>query len=54
VQDRQTDIFDFEKYEQKHGSFKNALLKLNEIVEWETFLPILSKAFKKEKKSTSG
>lgn len=54
MQDRQTDIFDFEKYEQKHGSFKNALLRLNEIVEWETFLPILSKAFKKEKKSTSG
>lgn len=54
MQDRQTNIFDFEKYEVKYGSFKNSLLELNKIIDWSSFLPILNKAFNKEKKSTGG
>ena len=54
MQDRQINIFDFEKYEVKHSSFKNSLLELNKIIDWSSFLPILNKAFNKEKKSTRG
>ena len=54
MQERQTNIFDFEKYEVKHSSFKNSLLELNEIIDWASFLPILKEAFNKEKKSTGG
>lgn len=54
MQERQTDIFDFEKYEVKHNSFKNSLLELNDIIDWSSFLPILTEAFCKEKKSTGG
>ena len=54
MQERQTDIFDFEKYELKHSSFKNSLLELNKIIDWSSFLPILNEAFSKEKKSTGG
>ena len=54
MQERETNILGFEKYEQKYGEFKNALLSLNEIVSWETFLPILNKAFNKVKKAKSG
>ncbi|MFN5140240.1 MAG: hypothetical protein ACK5X7_15250 [Pseudanabaena sp.] len=41
MQERQTNIFDFEKYEVKHSSFKNSLLELNRIIDWSSFLPIL-------------
>ena len=54
MQERQTNIFDFENYEVKHSSFKNSLLELNKIIDWSSFLPILNEAFNKEKKSTGG
>ena len=54
MQDKQTNIFDFEKYEVKHSSFKNSLLELNKIIDWSSFLPILNETFNKEKKSTGG
>ena len=54
MQERQTNIFDFEKYEVKHSSFKNSLLELNKIIDWSSFLPILNEAFNKEKKSRGG
>ncbi len=54
MQDRQTNLFDFEKYEVKHSSFKNSLLELNKIIDWASFLPILNEAFNQEKKSTGG
>jgi hypothetical protein len=43
VQEKGTNILGFEKHQQKYGEFKNALLSLNEIVAWETFLLILKK-----------
>ena len=54
MQERQTNIFDFEKFELKHSSFKNSLLELNKVIDWSSFLPILNEAFNKEKKSTGG
>jgi hypothetical protein len=54
MQERQTNIFDFEKYEVKHSGFKNSLLELNEIIDCSSFLPILNETFNKEKKSTGG
>jgi hypothetical protein len=54
MQERQTNIFDFEKYEVKHSSFKNSLLELNKIIDWSSFLPILNEAFRKDKKTTGG
>jgi transposase, IS5 family len=54
MQERQTGIFDFEKYEEKHKDFKNSLLELNKIIDWKLFLPILNEALSKEKKSDAG
>jgi Transposase domain (DUF772) len=41
MQDRQICIFDFQKHYNKHFDFKDALVSLNELINWETFLPIL-------------
>ena len=38
MQDMPTNIFDFEKYEVKHSSFKNSLLELNKIIDWSSFV----------------
>jgi IS5 family transposase len=54
MQERQTDIFDFEKFEVKRKDFKNSLLELNKIIDWKLFLPILNEALSKEKKSDAG
>jgi transposase, IS5 family len=54
MQERQTDIFDFEKFEVKHKDFKNSLLELNKIIDWKLFLPILNEALSKAKKSDAG
>jgi len=41
MQDRQIGIFDFQKHYNKHFDFKDALVSLNELINWESFLPIL-------------
>lgn len=41
MQDRQIGIFDFQKHYNKHFDFKDALVSLNELIKWESFLPIL-------------
>ena len=53
MQERISDISAFEKYEAKYATFKNSLLRLNEIIDWNTFLPILDEALNKEKKVSS-
>jgi transposase len=41
MQERQIGIFDFQKHYNKHFEFKDALVSLNELIKWETFLPII-------------
>lgn len=48
MQDRQTDIFDFQKHHDKHAEFKDVLVSLNELINWETFLPILREGVKRK------
>jgi transposase, IS5 family len=54
MQDWQTELFDLQIQRSRHSQFKDPLIKLNELIEWKTFLPILEKGQKQKKKGFAG
>jgi hypothetical protein len=54
MQDRQRGIFNFEKHDVSQARFKDPLSQLNQIIQWEEFLPILEAGFTPANKGLGG
>jgi transposase, IS5 family len=54
MRERQKGIFDHDQHKSKHARFKDPLAELNQIIDWQIFLPILNRGFGSETKGPSG
>jgi IS5 family transposase len=54
MQDWQTGIFDLENQRSRHSQFQDALVQFNELINWETFLPVLKQGQKQKRRSAAG
>jgi transposase, IS5 family len=49
-----TGLFDKDLHLEKLDKYQKPLSKLNQIIDWEMFRPIIETAFEKDKKSNAG
>jgi hypothetical protein len=54
MQDRQRGFFDFENQEEATARFKNPLSRLNQLIDWEAFAPILEAGLRRQRKGFGG